>query len=140
MILATEIGKVRLLLYSKYVGVFLSTRPFYMVFLNRKSGEECLLNWKSQYSSPLSNLMVLIVLWNWFSTRMTKLWRSCLVSDFAFIKNTQVCLEKSSTTMRKYLWPCIEGIWNAPQISTWINWKISIVTQVLKRKKASYLA
>ena len=53
-------------------------------------------------------------------------------SDFVLSRKSQVCLEKSSTTVRKYLWPLTEVTESGPHISMCNNSNIHVDFVLLK--------
>jgi len=65
---------------------------------------------------------------NWFCTRVIYFNKTFLVSDLLCIKCTQVYILKSSTIVRKNLWPCIKATLVGPHMSIWMSWKILLET------------
>lgn len=71
-------------------------------------------NWCIINSAPLSNLTILNLVSNCLSTWLMNALKSVCVSTFEFKGKTHTYLVWSSTIVRKYLWPCIEGMAQGP--------------------------
>ena len=67
-------------------------------------------------------------------TKVTKFSKILTTSDFCFKRKIHVYLEWSSTIVKKYLWPWIDGIEYSPHISTRIKSKHFLDLDVLRRK------
>jgi len=74
-------------------------------------------------SVPLSLLITFIVVSNCVWIKTTKSSKILTTSDFYFNGKTHVYLEKSSTMVKKYLWPWIDDNEYGPHILTWIKSK-----------------
>lgn len=85
--------------------------------------------WWLKNSVPLSDLTHFIVTSNWVFTWTINLFNNLNVSILECIKLTQVYLLKSSTMVRKYLWPWWVGILYGPQTSKWIKSKLLLLTE-----------
>jgi hypothetical protein len=85
-------------------------------------------------SGPLWLLIYLIVMWNWVSTLKIKYLIKELVSDLLFMEKIQVCLDLSSTIVKKYLCPKRERIERGPHMSICTKSNIFSKTELLLLK------
>jgi len=83
---------------------------------------------------PLSLLIVFIVVSNCVWTKVTKFSKILTTSDFCFKRKIYVYIEQSSTMVKKYLLPWIDGIEYGPHRSTWIKSKHFLDLDVLRGK------